>query len=378
MSLNLPPAQYIRTTAQLQRVVNTLKREPLIGVDTESNSLYAYRERVCLIQISSRQADYIVDPLGDIDVSPLAPLFADANIEKVFHAAEYDVMCLKRDYAFTFANLFDTMIAARICAVKSIGLGALLQDILGVQADKSHQRDNWGERPLEAGSLLYAQMDTHYLPLLRDHFTTRLAELNLWHEAREAFAALANLPPNTPVEDPQAFWRVATPNRLKPRQAAIFRELYLMREQLAQRRDVPPFKILSDKSLIAVARVAPHDTAGLRAIGELPDSLAHRYGEALLEAVTRGQAAPLPAPPNLEPPLDPKVVERYTALREWRKQRAETRGVESDVIIGKDVLWALAETVPVTLDAMRAIRGLTEWRIEQYGEELLGVLGRHP
>src|SRR5690606_29531 len=132
--------------------------------DTESNSLYAYRERVCLIQLSTRSRDYILDPLIIVDMSPLAPLLADPGVEKVFHAAEYDLICLHRDYGFIVNNLFDTMVAARICGYKAIGLGSLLSEFLGVELDKRHQRDDWGERPLPPDSLRYAQMDTHYLP----------------------------------------------------------------------------------------------------------------------------------------------------------------------------------------------------------------------
>src|SRR5262249_2530874 len=155
------------------------------AIDTESNSLYAYRERVCLVQISTRTADYIVDPLTIGDMTPFADLMANPAIEKVFHAAEYDLICLKRDYALICQNLFDTMIAARIVGLKLVGLGNLLEQYAGVKADKSHQRDNWGERPLPKESLLYAQMDTHYLPLLRDSLHAELVNTNRLTEAQE-------------------------------------------------------------------------------------------------------------------------------------------------------------------------------------------------
>jgi ribonuclease D len=139
-----------------------------VAVDTESNSLFAYREQVCLVQFSTTQADFLVDPLALADLTPLAPLFADPKIEKVFHAAEYDLLCLKRDFGFSFANLFDTMLAGRILGRKEIGLGAMLEAFYGVQADKRHQRANWGQRPLPAPLLEYATLDTHYLIPLRD------------------------------------------------------------------------------------------------------------------------------------------------------------------------------------------------------------------
>lgn len=112
--ITLPDATFIDTPQELDRLMTRLRGELLLAVDTESNSLYAYHERVCLIQISTRTADYLIDPLALDDLSALGPLMAAPDVEKVFHASEYDVMCLKRDFGWTFANLFDTMIAARI------------------------------------------------------------------------------------------------------------------------------------------------------------------------------------------------------------------------------------------------------------------------
>src|SRR5690606_9675095 len=116
---------------------------------------------------------------------PIAPILADPTIQKVFHAAEYDIVCLKRDYGFDFANIFDTMLAARICGHKSVGLNTLLNHYLGVQIDKSHQLDDWGQRPLVAESLLYAQADTHYLLELHDRLFEQLLQNGRLQEAQE-------------------------------------------------------------------------------------------------------------------------------------------------------------------------------------------------
>ncbi len=120
----LPTLIYIDSDRDLAVLAEQLAGEPILAIDTESNSLYAYREQVCLIQVSTRSADYIIDPLADeVDVHRLGPLLANPAIEKVFHAAEYDLMCLKRDYHFTITNLYDTMEAARVCGHQNIGLG---------------------------------------------------------------------------------------------------------------------------------------------------------------------------------------------------------------------------------------------------------------
>lgn len=372
----IQPARYIRTNKQLLRLAAELASEPLLAIDTESNSLYAYRERVCLIQLSTRQADYIIDPLEEIDLRPLAPLLADEKIEKVFHAAEYDLMTMKRDFGFVFHNLFDTMIAARTCGHKGIGLGTLLGEIVGVEIDKRHQRDDWGRRPLPQESLLYAQTDTHYLPHLRDFFHARLTELNRWEETREAFADLADVPAAVNGFDAEGYWRIALPNHLTRRQSAILRELYLLREDIARERNTPTFKVFSDKMLIGITVNAPRTLDELATAG-IPAIQVRRFGRALLNAVQRGLENKLPQPPEPEPAADLVVIDRYTALREWRKERAVQRGVESDVIISKEALWTLAEKAPSSVEEMRDVRGFGPWRLQQYGEEILEVIKRY-
>jgi|FLYN01.1.fsa_nt_gi ribonuclease D len=372
-----PPAAYIQTGEDLRRLAAALSNEPLLAVDTESNSLHAYQERVCLVQLSTRDADYLVDPLAITDMQPLGDLLANPAIEKVFHAAEYDLICLKRDFGFSARNIFDTMAAARILGHKAVGLGSLLSLYLGIEQDKSHQRDDWGKRPLSQASLLYAQMDTHYLPVVRDRLLAELEATGRLHEARESFADFEHVPL---VEnhrfDPEGYWRIGLPQSLNLRQMAILRELYLLRERYARERDCPPFKIFSDAALIAMAEAAPTTLSELASLDSVSQSQARRYGRALLRAIQRGKNRRVTRPPNGHTPVDPAVVERYTALRDWRKARAEQRGVDSDVIISKDALWTLAHKAPTRLEDMSDIRGLGPWRLSAYGEEILEVIRR--
>lgn len=374
--LSLPKATYIRTQSDLDRLAADLSREPLLALDTEANNLYAYRERVCLIQVSTRRADYIIDPLAIPDLSPLAPLLANPDIEKIFHAAEFDLISLKRDYGFVVNNLFDTMLAARICGYKAVGLGTLLYEFEGIELDKSHQRDDWGQRPLAHDSLLYAQMDTHYLPLLRDRLLEELTEKGRLDEARETFLAATQVTVPDGSFDPEGYWRLAIPNRLTRRETAILRELYLEREMVAEAGNMPPNRVISDKALVELARVAPRRFAELFDIPGVNPSSARAHGKLFIDAILRGERAKPPTPPKRATPADPHVVDCYTLLREWRKQRGEERGVESDVIISREVLWLVAQRKPRTLEELEQIPGLGPWRLSEYGQELLDVLKR--
>ncbi|MBK8022495.1 MAG: ribonuclease D [Chloroflexi bacterium] len=172
----------------------------------------------------------------------MASCWLTRTSKKVFHAAEYDLTCLRRDYGFQLNNLFDTMIAARVCGFKETGLGSLVRHYFDVSMDKSHQRDDWGRRPLPRSSLIYAQMDTHFLLPLRDHLDAALTESGRREEASEWFAEACHLPParSRQYDGEQSFWRLALPNHLSVEQATILKAIYHVREEIARHRDVPP------------------------------------------------------------------------------------------------------------------------------------------
>jgi ribonuclease D len=152
----LPPPVWVDEQSAFQQLIAKLSAQSRIAVDTESNSLHAYRERVCLIQFSTPDTDFLVDPFSIRDMSPLAPVFANPAIEKIFHAAEYDLVCLRRDFGFKFTKLFDTMQAARILGYPFVGLDNILLEKFDIKIDKRHQKADWGARPLTPQQIDYA------------------------------------------------------------------------------------------------------------------------------------------------------------------------------------------------------------------------------
>jgi ribonuclease D len=284
---------------ELARLAGALQREPVVAVDTESNSLFAYQERVCLIQFSTRQEDYLVDPLALTDLSVLAPLFANPQIEKVFHAAEYDLLCMKRDFGFDFANLFDTMLAARILKRKAVGLGSILEEEFGVSADKRQQRANWGERPLRPHLLDYARMDTHYLIPLRERMGAELEARGMGALAREDFRRLCQVDAHITENGREPAWRVSGVHTLSPKQAAVLNELCNYREHVARAIDRPLFKVIGDKTLVAIAEAQPGSLDELEGLPGMTPRQIQRHGKHILQAVQRGkQAKPLHPPPR--------------------------------------------------------------------------------
>ncbi len=356
------------------QMVENLATQAIIGVDTESNSLHAYREQVCLIQFSTPEKDYIVDPLALPDISGLGHIFANPSIEKVFHACEYDIICMKRDFNFEFANLFDTMVAGRILGRPAVGLGAMLETDFGIQLNKRFQRADWGRRPLDPEQIAYARLDTHFLLSLRDRLLTELKNNERWRLAQEDFQRLTYT--NGHIGEPnldQNLWRISGIQELTPQQAAVLRELTAFRDRLARNANQPAFKILSNQALLRVAQYTPNKIKELEEIDELSPRQVKRYGYGLLRAIRRGLDADPLTRPSMPRPSD-KYLERLEALKSWRKQTAQAMGVESDVILPRDVLYVLAQEAPHDKQNLRLVMAQIPWRYERFGEAIGQVL----
>jgi ribonuclease D len=371
--VDLPPPKLITRPQALRELVEQLLQEPIVAVDTESNSLYAYQEQVCLIQFSTSEEDFLVDPLALADLSPLSVLFSNPEIEKVFHAAEYDVLTLKRDFGYAFKNLFDTMLAARILGWKEFGLGPILRDKFGIRLDKRYQRANWGRRPLPPDMLNYARLDTHFLIPLRDRLQSELKDQNRWALAMEDFERLRHVNGRAAEDLAEACWKVSGSYDLAPQQAAVLQELCLYRDGVARELDRPLFKVIHDRSLLAIAKAAPENLKELRRLPGMTNKQVRRHGQALLNAVQRGLRAEPKYPPSSPRPED-GYLDRVDALRYWRKKTARKMGVNSDVVLPRDLLYSIASRNPRTERDLRAVLEQVPWRRQRFGEQILEIL----
>jgi ribonuclease D len=349
-----------------------------IAIDTESNSLYAYQERVCLIQFSVPGEDYLVDTLAMDDLAGLGPLLSSPETEKVFHAAEYDVMVLHRDYGFEINHLFDTMVASRIVGWNRYGLASLLEEHFGVHTDKRMQRTNWGRRPLTEDQIEYARVDTHYLLPLRDKLLRELEAQDRVEEARAAFERVTETRWSKREFDEDGFWRIKGAPDLTDEELAVLRELYLYREHRARELDRPPFKVLTDRVLVRLSQQMPSSYAELGRTTGIPRRLPARERRSLLQVIGEGLRAPAPVRPRRRGARpDEEIVDRYEALRGWRRERAKERGVEPDVVLSNRTLHAIADENPTSTRALADVGALNDWERDEYGRELIGLLRRH-
>jgi ribonuclease D len=371
MNAQLPPPVWVAKPDALNRLAHTLAVEPRLAVDTESNSLHAFREQVCLIQFSTPSTDYLVDPLELNELSVLAPLFCNPRIEKVFHAAEYDLICLKRDFGITLQNIFDTMQAARILGYKQVGLDAMLAAKLGITLNKRYQKADWGERPLSHEMLNYARLDTHHLLELRDSLQAELQEKGRWELAIEEFGRLSVVNGSSKAGVP-SWQRVKGTQHFTRRQLAILQELCLWRDAQAERMHRPVFKVMDDKRLVAITMAAPKTHADLEALA-LTSRQIFIFGNDILQAVIRGKKAdPLFRPLSDHP--DSAVLNRLNLLSGWRKEVGQKMNVESDVILPKGWMHAIADQNPATLQELSILMPQSPWRMATFGKEILSIL----
>lgn len=372
--MKLPSYQLITTASVWRNCLSQLQAEPRLALDLEANSMYAYREQVCLIQISIPDQDFILDPLQNLDLEGLGEIIQNPAVEKIFHASEYDLTLLKRQYDWQLFNLFDTMWAARILGYQQFGLASILEQLFDVQLNKRYQRSNWCKRPLSPAQLNYAQLDTHYLISLRDQLAAALVEQGRSDEAQATFEQQTHISLSDNSFDPDSFWSITGAYDLTRQQQAVLKALHIFRDQEARRRDQPLFKIFGDKTLLEVALATPNHLSDLRPIRGMSSGQIRRYGKQLLQWVEKGQKAQPPAYPKRNKRPSDHILIRYEKLHTWRKLRARKRGVESDVIVSRDALNAIANADPLTLADLEQITELSDWHRQTYGEEILKVL----
>jgi len=370
----LPPPIWVDQQQVYDLMLTDLSAQTRIAVDTESNSLHAYRERVCLIQFSTQKKDYVVDPLVLQNLVSLRPIFSNPNIEKIFHAAEYDLICLKRDYDFTFANLFDTMQTARILGYSQVGLDNLLAEKFGVKMDKRHQKADWGARPLTCSQIDYARFDTHYLFQLRDLLEKELREKGRWELAREDFALACHVGEIKERNSNGSLWkRFASRKDLSLRELTVVSELCVCRDQIAERLDRPIFKVIGDDTLLDIARKLPEKDVDLAGIGLSPKQI-KLWGPELLVAIQRGMEAPLVKRDQPKRPND-AVLRRLEKLKTWRKNLAREMSVDSDVVLPKMYLGMLSENPPGTLKDLEIAMHRSPTRFHKFGAEIYRLIG---
>ncbi len=372
----MPDTPILTDSTSIALFAEELAHESVIAVDLEADSMHCYREKVCLLQFTTSIRTVLVDPLAGADLSVLKPVMANADIRKLFHAADYDIRCLARDFDFEVRGLFDTMIASQFLGEAKVGLADVLGKYFGVQLDKQFQRADWALRPLSGEMIRYAAEDTRHLHRLVELLESRLVEKGRRKWVAEEFEILERAR-FTEHEGP-LFLRTKGAGLLDRRQLAVLEELLQWREAEAERRDCAPFKVFGGKGLLEIARHSPTSLKGLVSLEGVFPRLVDRYGKKILAAVQVGMELPtdrLPVYPRL-PRIekDPAVDKRLAAFKEWRKSKAEALELDPGLLINNALLETLSRQVPLTSAQLEQVPGMKNWQRIELGDDILEVL----
>jgi ribonuclease D len=373
----LPPYRFIETPQDLENLGVRLNQEASVALDLEGDSLYHFREKICLIQIAARTECFLIDPLQITDLSPLALFLNNPDIIKILHGADYDIRSLYRDYQFQIQNLFDTECAARFLGFKETGLGALLGARFQIQLDKRFQKSDWSKRPLTDPMLSYAAADVAYLIPLAQSLMTDLEALGRLSSVLEEGDRLCRVRFNPPYQGP-LFLQFKGGRHLDSRSLALLENLLQFRQAQAEKRDRPLFKILGADVLKTLALEKPLTLDQLKGIKGLSAKLIDRLGEGLIECLKQGLAIPetdLPRfPPSIRPQVSPAVAARVKALKGWREKKARELNLDPGVLISNALIDQIGEKNPTGPEDLNLIPELRQWQQQAFGPEILKVL----
>ncbi len=375
-----PPFIWVATPAAFRQMCGEIIPASRIAIDIEADSLYHYFEKVCLIQISTDRQNFIVDPLAVNDIRALSPLMKDPKLEKVFHAAGYDIFCLRRDFDFVFVNIFDTHIAAQFVGFEQLGLDVLLERVLGVAHSKRRQRDDWSKRPLAPEQLQYAAMDTSYLLPLRDQLQQRLQAKGREAWAQEEFQSLEALEPPDREFNPEGFRNIKGSREIPLPQLAALRALYVLRDRFARELNVPPFKVMNNAVMLDLVQNPPASPREMFKRPGISFRVARRFAKEICRTIKKAQSedasflATRARAVGKPPPREAKA--RLEKLKRWRRDKAEELQLPVGVVFPGMLLETMAMFPPADLVALAGMAGMRRWRAQEFGGDILQILHR--
>ena len=369
--------QVIDTAADLEEIAKSFEKEEAVAVDLEADSMYHYKEKVCLIQIATEKASVVVDPLAIKDLTPLNPIFSNPDIKKIFHGADYDVRSLYRDFEIRINNLFDTELACRFLGIKETGLQAVLKTFFNVNVDKKYQKKDWSKRPLPKEMMAYASKDVIYLLPLARMLIHKLKKIDRMTWVLEECEDLSKVRPVLSNEAP-LFMKFKGAGRLKSRSLAVLEALLQFRKRVAEKKDRPFFKIIGNESIMKITTARPVTLRRLKNINALSNRQISMYGSGLINVVAKTLKIPdseLPVFPSQRPPVLPNGASaKIKALKFWRASKANALGIDPGMLCNNALITAIAVKNPGDGKSLETVKGIKSWQKQAFGTEIIGIL----
>lgn len=365
----------LTSSDDLHKIVKDAASNKYISIDIEGNGFFRYPEFVCLIQLCVGEDIYLVDPLAIEDISSLGIVFADQKILKILHAGDYDIRSLNRDYGFSFTNVFDTSLAAGLLGSKKLGLDSVLKEYIDadVTKDKKLQRSDWTVRPLSKAARKYAADDVKYLFPAMQVMREKLENLNRISWLAEECERLQSVTFNAKDED-TAFLDVKGSKSLDGQALSVLQALYSIREDEAIGRDRPPFKIVGDSVLVAIATKPQADYSEIKGIGAWGrSSVSKRIRKIAVEALDK---PPIERPRgksirrnNMSNKERERANVRLKELKEWRKSLGDAISVDPSLLWPTNSLNRLSRDLS-SFEEEISEPEVRKWQVMEFGSRL--------
>lgn len=364
----------VRSDEQLREVVTSVREAGVMGIDTEFLREKTYRARLCLVQVSVPDAIYLIDPLEDVDLKPLAELLGDPDVEVIVHAGKQDFELLHERYGYTPQNVLDVQVAAGFVGLTaSLAYGAIVSNLLDVKLQKGEAYSDWCRRPLSESQLNYAADDVRWLLPLAHVLERKLEKMGRRQWVREEMKSFED-PDAYGVDEGEAWRRVAGRGTLAPRQVAVLREVARWREQTASERDIPRGWLVKDPTLVEIARRMPSSTQALKSIRGINAREAERSAGPIIQAIERGQNAP-PVDVPKAPPKKAQIRARMLVglADAVVRTRSDDADLATELVATRGELEAVLTHVAAGSLEPEKHRLLRGWRRDVAGDAVLDV-----
>lgn len=370
---------FIDTPEALAQAAAHLDGVSRIALDCEAAGFHRFSDRLCLVQLSTPDSTFLMDPLA-LDLSEtLRPILEDPHLQVVMHGSDYDVRLLDRDLDIRLQGLFDTQVAAALLGASAIGLSSLLENHLNIKLSKAHQRADWAQRPLTDGMLAYAAADTRHLLALADILLQQLEEKGRVGWAQEECHYLEAIRWEEDEGDP--IIRVKGARELSAREVTALREALSWRNEIAEDRDRAPFRVAGDQVLLSVVVQRPRSLDDLEDLKGISPRLAKQNGPDLLARLERvdilseDELNPYPRfrgnGPGRPSPEEEALANR---IRDLRTGKAEELGIDRGVLLSNSQIMEIVRQTPGSADELVGLPGIRRWQAELIGSEILKMV----
>jgi ribonuclease D len=374
---------YVDNDKTLQTAIEHIKLAKRVAVDIEADSLHNYNEKVCLIQITANGENFVIDPFARMDLQKLLDLLKEKPL--IFHGGDYDLRMLYHTYHFKpEATVFDTKVAAEFMGFQQLGLATLIRQLYDIKLDKAHQTSDWSKRPLTAKQLEYASLDTHFLEEIAEHFEDKLKKnkrFECYIETCEkiALSAIENHD-NHDDSDP---WRIKGYSNLHPGQLRYLKEVWQWREETAQKRDIPPFRVMRNEVMLLISKWAFHNPfRSVKRFRNLPKKLTEQEIDSLREAIRKGKDVPREQWPSQyrkitrtrRSPCNKAIA---AELKDKLEKMAKKMGLCTSTLITSRCIDSISRCKPSNEQEIRENTNMLEWQISLLSKTILSVVKKN-